>query len=185
MKQPTVTDMESLDTERLVFTGINSFLAIITTIANIFVLILFFQQRKTLRKTHAFVVSLGIGDLLQGCVGIPLTIVLCFTAPLESAECVTICAVRLSICFTSLFNTVAASLERFWAVNYPIHYRTKATGGIIGGEMTRFIPSSLVLFHFPLVSIHFSPILFHFPFVLFQFHSKCFIFHSFHFIFTC
>lgn len=137
--------MEYSETERLVFVGINGVISVITTIANIFVLILFFQQRKTLRKTHAYVVSLGIGDLLQGCVGIPLTIIICYTAPLESSECVTICAVRLSICFTSLFNTVAASLERYWAVNHPIHYHTKATEGIITGEMIVNFTNSQIL----------------------------------------
>lgn len=127
--------MEESQSERLIFVGINSVICVITTVANIFALILFFKQRRTLRKTHSYVVSLGIGDLLQGCVGIPLTIVICYAAPLESSDCVTICAVRLSICFTSLFNTVAASLERYWAINHPIHYHTKATGNIIGGEM--------------------------------------------------
>ncbi|XP_063706404.1 adenosine receptor A3-like [Culicoides brevitarsis] len=121
-----------MDTSRIIFVSINSVISVVTITANTFALILFYQQRRSLRKTHAFVVSLGIGDLLQGCVGIPLTIVLCITAPLGSFDCVAICAVRLSICFVSLFNTVTASLERYWAVIHPIHYHTKATGRIIG-----------------------------------------------------
>lgn len=140
--------MELSQTDRWIFVGINSAISIITTVANVFTLLFFYQQRKTLRKTHAYVVSLGIGDLLQGCVGIPLTILICFMAPLDSSDCVTICAIRLSICFTSLFNTVAASLERYWAVNHAIHYHTKATGNIIGGNLNLYMTLILDMYNF-------------------------------------
>ncbi|CAF1028580.1 unnamed protein product [Adineta ricciae] len=115
--------------QKIILGGLLSGLSIFTVCGNLLVLYAI-QTEKYLRTvSNLFILSLAIADLAVGL----------FVMPLSSATVITgrwpfssvICKMWLSIDYVastaSIFNLVLLSLDRYWAVVYPLRYLQQRT----------------------------------------------------------
>lgn len=121
---------------RVIYITISAIMSIVMTFSNAFVLLLFYQERYKLKISHRFIISMALCDLINGSVYIPIMIYK-YEAKITSDDteiCPKIATVLLAIFQTSLFVVTAASVDRFWAVVFPVHYRNKMTTKVANGE---------------------------------------------------
>ena len=96
-------------------------LAILIVAGNILIIWMFFKLRR--RKRSSFLlIGLGVADLLVGGLAIPL-----FIAAFESASITTWRVFNIVDMFTStssIYTLAVISLERMFAIGWPLHHRT-------------------------------------------------------------
>lgn len=121
---------------RVVYITISAIISIVMTLGNAFVLLLFYQERHKLKISHKFIISMAVSDFINGCVFMPIMIYK-YEAKITSDDsniCPKIATVLLAIFQTSLFVVTTASIDRFWAVVFPVHYRNAMTPKVANGE---------------------------------------------------
>ena len=107
--------------------------SIFAVCGNALVVAAFARERRIRRCPTVYILSLSVADLLVGAVGIPSAIMVSQGQPRNTCACLGLLTVLLVLCTTSIFNLVAVSIDRYWAILYPIHYfkaiKTYAAGG--------------------------------------------------------
>lgn len=111
-----------------------SFMALAITMSsviilgNALVLLLFYQERRSLKIAHKYIISMAVCDLCMGLLSVPAQIYeMDKKVSVDSVNCPWIVGVITSIVLTSLTVLVASSIDRYWAVRFPHHYRKKAS----------------------------------------------------------
>lgn len=91
---------------------------------NSFVLLLFFYERKSIKPTHKYIISMVVNDLLTGILFIPT---LCTFFEFELFYDPQICFINSSMGFFMIINSLTtiliASVDRYWSIAFPVHYR--------------------------------------------------------------
>uniref|UniRef100_A0A336LC26 CSON003215 protein n=1 Tax=Culicoides sonorensis TaxID=179676 RepID=A0A336LC26_CULSO len=144
-------DNPDFDDLRPTFMALAILMSITIVLGNVIVLLLFYQERKSLKVAHRYIVSMAICDLLMGLLSVPTQIFMLdqkITA--SSHHCPWIMGTITALVQTSLAVLVASSIDRYWAVKYPHHYRQKATPFVANCIITIswMIPCSFGFIHF-------------------------------------
>ncbi|XP_012536943.1 adenosine receptor A2b isoform X2 [Monomorium pharaonis] len=133
----------------LPYTVCEILVAICAVFGNGLVIIVFGKERKLRRRTNYYIVSLATADLLVGLFAIPFAILASIGLPTNLHACLFTVSVLVVLCTISIFCLVAVSVDRYWAILYPMGYsrtvRTKTAIGIIcvcwvAGTLVGFLP---------------------------------------------
>lgn len=115
------------------YTVFEVLVAICAVLGNLMVIIVFQRERKLRRRTNYYIVSLAMADLLVGCLGIPFAILASVGLPTNLYACLFTVSLLVVLCTISIFCLVAVSVDRYWAILYPMAYsrnvRTRTTIG--------------------------------------------------------
>lgn len=123
--------------------------AIIAIVGNLMVIVVFHRERKLRRRTNYYIVSLAIADFLVGLLGVPFAVLASVGLPRNLHACLFTVSLLVVLCTISIFCLVAVSVDRYWAILYPMAYsrnvRTKTAIGIISmcwmaGTIVGFLP---------------------------------------------
>nr|NP_651772.1 adenosine receptor, isoform A [Drosophila melanogaster]AAF57012.2 adenosine receptor, isoform A [Drosophila melanogaster] len=131
------------------YTVFEVLVAIVSIIGNVLVIIVFRRERKLRRRTNYYIVSLAMADLLVGALGIPFAILASMGLPRNLHACLFTVSLLVVLCTISIFCLVAVSVDRYWAILYPMAYsrnvRTRTAIFIISmcwvaGTIVGFLP---------------------------------------------
>ncbi|XP_037732337.1 uncharacterized protein LOC119563150 isoform X1 [Drosophila subpulchrella] len=149
----TEKDMKGSDSPssdlNIPYTVFEVLVAIVSIIGNVLVIIVFRRERKLRRRTNYYIVSLAMADLLVGCLGIPFAILASIGLPRNLHACLFTVSLLVVLCTISIFCLVAVSVDRYWAILYPMAYsrnvRTRTAIFIISmcwvaGTIVGFLP---------------------------------------------
>ncbi|XP_054729647.1 uncharacterized protein LOC129238602 isoform X1 [Anastrepha obliqua] len=123
--------------------------AIFAVVGNLMVIVVFRRERKLRRRTNYYIVSLAIADLLVGSLGVPFAILASVGLPRDLYTCLFTVSLLVVLCTISIFCLVAVSVDRYWAILYPMAYsrnvRTRTAIVIISmcwvaGTIVGFLP---------------------------------------------
>ncbi|KAI1293460.1 putative G-protein coupled receptor No9 [Halotydeus destructor] len=109
----------------VLYTILEALVALIATIGNLLVIIVFFQDKRLRKVTNFYIFSLALADLLVGMVGVPSAILTRMGLPRDAFHlCLTMLSLLMVCCTISILNLVAVSLDRFWAILFPLNYHS-------------------------------------------------------------
>ncbi|CAH0554656.1 unnamed protein product [Brassicogethes aeneus] len=123
--------------------------ALFAVTGNALVIFVFRKERRLRRRTNYYIVSLACADFLVGSLGIPFAILSSIGLPHNLHACLFTVSLLVVCCTISIFCLVAVSVDRYWAILYPMGYsrnvRTKTALVIIGicwfaGTFIGFLP---------------------------------------------
>ncbi|XP_044733556.1 histamine H2 receptor [Chrysoperla carnea] len=123
--------------------------ALVAVIGNAMVIHVFRKERRLHRRTNYYIVSLAVADFLVGLLGIPFAILASVGLPRNLHACLLTVSLLVVLCTISIFCLVAVSVDRYWAILYPMGYsrtvRTKTAIVIISicwvaGTFVGFLP---------------------------------------------
>jgi len=110
----------------VLYTVFEATVAIVAAIGNLLVLVVFVQDKRLRKVTNFYIVSLAMADLLVSLVGIPSAILTRMGLPRDSFHtCLTMLSLLIVFCTISILNLVAVSVDRFWAILFPLNYHSK------------------------------------------------------------
>ncbi|XP_061391039.1 uncharacterized protein LOC133326398 [Musca vetustissima] len=149
--QPTrKTTTDEISTELNVpYAVFEILVAICAVIGNLMVIVVFHRERKLRRRTNYYIVSLAIADFLVGSLGVPFAILASIGLPTNLHACLFTMSLLVVLCTISIFCLVAVSVDRYWAILYPMAYsrnvRTRTAIVIISmcwlaGAIVGFLP---------------------------------------------
>lgn len=123
---------------RVGYITVSAIISMFMTLSNAFVLILFYRERQRLKISHKFIISMALCDFINGSIYIPIMIYK-YEAEItsDSSICPKISMILLAVFQTSLFVVTTASIDRFWAVVFPVHYRNNMTAKVSNGEINK------------------------------------------------
>ncbi|XP_030559006.1 uncharacterized protein LOC115761391 isoform X1 [Drosophila novamexicana] len=131
------------------YTVFEVLVAIVSIIGNLMVIIVFRRERKLRRRTNYYIVSLAMADFLVGSLGVPFAILASVGLPKNLHACLFTVSLLVVLCTISIFCLVAVSVDRYWAILYPMAYsrnvRTRTAIVIISvcwvaGAIVGFLP---------------------------------------------
>ncbi|KAH8382283.1 hypothetical protein KR009_002677 [Drosophila setifemur] len=131
------------------YTVFEVLVAIVSIIGNVLVIIVFRRERKLRRRTNYYIVSLAMADFLVGSLGVPFAILASIGLPRNLHACLFTVSLLVVLCTISIFCLVAVSVDRYWAILYPMAYsrnvRTRTAIVIISmcwvaGTIVGFLP---------------------------------------------
>lgn len=100
--------------------------AIIAFAGNLLAIIVFVLDKRLRKVTNFYIFSLSVADLLVGLVGVPSAILTKMGLPRNAFyACLTMLSLLVVFCTISILNLVAVSLDRFWAILYPLNYHSR------------------------------------------------------------
>ena len=115
------------------YTILEIIVAIIAIVGNAMVICVFQRERRLRRRTNYYIVSLALADLLVGLLGVPFAIMASVGLPTNLYACLFTVSLLVVLCTISIFCLVAVSVDRYWAILYPLAYsrnvRTKTAIG--------------------------------------------------------
>lgn len=119
----------------LPYTVCEILVAICAVLGNGLVIVVFGKERRLRRRTNYYIVSLAAADLLVGLFAIPFAILASIGLPTNLHACLFTVSLLVVLCTISIFCLVAVSVDRYWAILYPMGYsRTVRTKTAIGEE---------------------------------------------------
>lgn len=108
--------------------------AVVAVLGNALTITVFVLDRKLRRLTNYYIVSLALADLLVGVLGIPFAILTAVGLPRQQWACLPMLSTLLILCTISIFCLVAVSVDRYWAILYPLRYSRVMTAKIARRE---------------------------------------------------
>ncbi|CRL01069.1 CLUMA_CG014328, isoform A [Clunio marinus] len=100
----------------------------LSIVGNSVVIYVISRDKKLKNKANYHILSVAVADLLIGLIGIPLGIIASLTrSPRDFQLCLMLYSFLLSFFAVSMFSLVAVSVDRFWAVCFPITYHVADT----------------------------------------------------------
>lgn len=116
----------------VVYTILEVCVAISAVFGNLLVIVVFLQDRRLRKVTNFYIISLSVADLLVGAIGIPSAILTRIGIPRDSLRlCLTMLSLLVVLCTISILNLVAVSLDRYWAILYPLDYHKRISGKLV------------------------------------------------------
>ncbi|KAL1452274.1 hypothetical protein WDU94_006562 [Cyamophila willieti] len=119
-----------MDTLNLPYTICEILVALGAVIGNSLVIIAFGREKRLRRRTNYYIVSLAVADLLVGLVGIPCAIMASVGFPRHLYACLFTISLLVVLCTISIFCLVAVSIDRYWAILFPMGYARNVTTNI-------------------------------------------------------
>lgn len=104
------------------YTLLELLVAIVAVIGNAMVIAVFQRERRLRRRTNYYIVSLAVADLLVGLFGVPFAILASIGLPTYVYTCLFTISLLVVLCTISIFCLVAVSVDRYWAILYPLAY---------------------------------------------------------------
>lgn len=104
------------------YTILEVLVGVVAIIGNAMVIFVFHRDRRLRRRTNYYIVSLAIADLLVGLLGIPFAILASIGLPKNLYICLFTVSLLIVLCTISIFCLVAVSVDRYWAILYPLAY---------------------------------------------------------------
>lgn len=104
------------------YTVLEILVAFFAIVGNAMVIIVFHRERRLRRRTNYYIVSLALADLLVGLLGIPFAILASIGLPTNLYTCLFTVSLLIVLCTISIFCLVAVSIDRYWAILYPLAY---------------------------------------------------------------
>lgn len=104
------------------YTVFEILVAIVSIIGNLMVIIVFRRERKLRRRTNYYIVSLAMADFLVGSLGVPFAVLASIGLPKNLHACLFTVSLLVVLCTISIFCLVAVSVDRYWAILYPMAY---------------------------------------------------------------
>lgn len=112
----------------------------------------FKRERKLRRRTNYYIISLAVADLLVGLIGIPCAILASVGLPKQFYACLFSVSLLVVLCTISIFSLVAVSVDRYWAILYPMSYSRNVTSKFALGELIFYtIGTSYIYSYYTLV----------------------------------
>ncbi|KAK3877102.1 hypothetical protein Pcinc_018174 [Petrolisthes cinctipes] len=108
--------------------------AVVAVLGNALTITVFVLDRKLRRLTNYYIISLALADLLVGVLGIPFAILTSMGLPYQQWACLPMLSTLLILCTISIFCLVAVSVDRYWAILYPLRYSRVMTAKIARRE---------------------------------------------------
>ncbi|XP_014245551.1 adenosine receptor A3 [Cimex lectularius] len=99
----------------------------LAVVGNTLVILAFKREKRLRRLTNYYIVSLAIADLLVGLLGIPCALLSKVGLPKQLYLCLTTLSLLVLLCTISIFSLVAVSVDRYWAILYPMAYARNVT----------------------------------------------------------
>lgn len=107
--------------------------ALLACVGNAAVITVFYRERRLRKRTNYYIVSLAMADFLVGLLGIPFAVLASVGLPRNLYGCLLTLSTLVVLCTISIFCLVAVSVDRYWAILYPLAYsrnvRTKTAIG--------------------------------------------------------
>lgn len=119
-----------IDNVRNTVIAVELTLVSIIVVGNLFVLALFWQERKYHNTSHKYIISMALSDLMQGLCSAPVVMYLSTGIKVGSTECLNALIIGSSAAIVSLVIIFATSVDRYWAIVHPVSYKTKSTASI-------------------------------------------------------
>lgn len=122
------------------YTALEILVAFVAIVGNAMVIIVFHRERRLRRRTNYYIVSLALADLLVGLLGIPFAILASIGLPTNLYSCLFTVSLLIVLCTISIFCLVAVSIDRYWAILYPLAYsRNIRTKTVIRKYLVRIL----------------------------------------------
>lgn len=125
------------------YTILEVLVSVVACVGNACVIIVFHRERRLRKRTNYYIVSLAIADFLVGLLGIPFAILASIGLPTDLYACLFTISLLVVLCTISIFCLVAVSIDRYWAILYPLAYsrnvRTKTAIGMYKQFIFQFI----------------------------------------------
>lgn len=118
----TDNDANNINALNVPYTTLEILVAIFAMVGNAMVIIVFYRERRLRRRTNYYIVSLALADLLVGLLGIPFAILASIGLPTNLYSCLFTVSLLIVLCTISIFCLVAVSIDRYWAILYPLAY---------------------------------------------------------------
>lgn len=109
-----------------VIEGIQGFLIVI---CNTFVLGLIMQERGplTAKPSNLHIISMIVSDIFQGLINVPTVMYMSNGVTVSHPNCFPVIFVATTFAFTQIFIIMAMTLDRYWAIVHPLHYKKHMT----------------------------------------------------------
>ncbi|XP_058808875.1 adenosine receptor A2b isoform X2 [Phymastichus coffea] len=132
---------------QLGYAACEALVAACAILGNGLVILVFARERRLRRRTNYYIVSLACADLLVGLFAIPFAVLASVGLPRDLNACLFTVSVLVVLCTISIFCLVAVSIDRYWAILYPMGYsRSVRTRTAIGMICTCWLAGTLVGF---------------------------------------
>lgn len=118
----TNDDADDINELNVPYTTLEILVAFFAIVGNAMVIIVFHRERRLRRRTNYYIVSLALADLLVGLLGIPFAILASIGLPTNLYSCLFTVSLLIVLCTISIFCLVAVSIDRYWAILYPLAY---------------------------------------------------------------
>lgn len=101
-------------------------MAVVASAGNLLVIVAFTTDKRLRRVTNFYIMSLACADFLVGIFGVPSAILTRMGMPRDAFHsCLTMLSLLIVFCTISILNLVAVSVDRFWAILFPLNYHSK------------------------------------------------------------
>ncbi|XP_065282120.2 adenosine receptor A2b [Dermacentor albipictus] len=140
----------------VLYTSVEASVAFLATVGNLAVLVCFARERRLRRRlTNYYILSLAVADLLVGVMAIPFAVLTRAGIPHDSPlACVAMLSFIVVLCTVSILHLVAVSVDRYWAILYPLAYQRLASEGVVLSVVIACWLSGFVLGFLPLLGWH-------------------------------
>lgn len=140
----------------VIYTSVEASVAFLATVGNLAVLVCFARERRLRRRlTNYYILSLAVADLLVGVLAIPFAVLTRAGIPHDSPlACVAMLSFIVVLCTVSILHLVAVSVDRYWAILYPLAYQRLASESVVLSVVIACWLSGFVLGFLPLLGWH-------------------------------
>lgn len=114
-----MTPKAQLDITYTVFEVIVGLIAIV---GNFMVMTVFLVNKKLRRVPNYYIFSLAAADFFVGLLGVPSAIMSSLGLPKNFVSCLLMLSMLVMICTTSILCLLAVSVDRYWAILWPLKY---------------------------------------------------------------
>ncbi|XP_074595626.1 adenosine receptor A2b-like isoform X1 [Brevipalpus obovatus] len=122
----SVITLDDLSKLPLNYTLVEIVVATCAFAGNLLAILVFIFDKRLRKVTNFYIISLSCADLLVGLVGVPSAILTKIGLPKNDFNgCLTMLSLLVVLCTISILNLVAVSLDRFWAILYPLNYHSQ------------------------------------------------------------
>ena len=102
-------------------------IALLSVIGNCLVVVVFYKFSILQTVTNYYVTSLACADLLVGLLGVPGAIATSLGLPTNYHACLFMNSLLLLLCTASIFSLLAVTIDRYWAIMFPLTYYIRMT----------------------------------------------------------
>lgn len=121
IENPSILTSTANETMNIPYIIMEILVAITASTGNLLVIIIFFKNKKLRKQKNFYIFSLALADLLIGIFGVAFAIIISIGIPENSKfYCLFVLSSLLSLCSISVFCIVGISLDRYFAILYPM-----------------------------------------------------------------
>ncbi|KAF2880090.1 hypothetical protein ILUMI_26082 [Ignelater luminosus] len=133
-----VSSSEDIHSEANIYYTISEVLvSLFAIVGNSLVITVFCKERRLRRRTNYYIVSLAAADLLVGLLGIPFALLAAVGLPTNLHACLFTVSLLVVLCTISIFCLVAVSVDRYWAILYPMGYSRHDSAPVYKAKITQ------------------------------------------------